>query len=237
MKHIIIIPCRMDSKRLPGKPLFTVRGKALLHYVYDQAKRTSADHVVVTAPDREIGQYCSDYGLTFFPSSSEFENGTQRCADVAAKMAKKIGSDFKVVNWQVDEPMVLPSDVENLIQGSVRAIYTLIYPLPAKDLGNPHIVKVAVTLSHDCLWFSRGSMLVRHGHTGIYCYNQTLLSMLAELETTVISQNESLEQLTWLENGFEIRAATLQLTAPLSINTIEDWNCFAQIVENGYANN
>jgi 3-deoxy-manno-octulosonate cytidylyltransferase (CMP-KDO synthetase) len=228
----------MDSKRLPGKPLLMVRGKALLHYVYDQAKRTSADHVVVTAPDREIGQYCSDHGLTFFPSSSEFENGTQRCADIAAKMAKKIGPDFVIVNWQVDEPMVWSSDVDKLIHATAsNAIGTLVYPIAPKDLTNPHVVKVAVTVSHDCLWFSRGSMLVRHGHTGIYCYSDMILSMLADLETTQAARDESLEQLTWLENGFEIREATLQLTAPLSINTVDDWNRFVQIVENGHADN
>ena len=78
-KTIIVIPARMDSKRLPGKLLLDVGGKALLHRTFDMASKTNADLVVVASGDKEITDYCNQHQISFINTSKNIVNGTARC--------------------------------------------------------------------------------------------------------------------------------------------------------------
>ena len=40
MKPIVLIPARMKSSRLPGKPLVEINGKPLIQVVYEEAVKT-----------------------------------------------------------------------------------------------------------------------------------------------------------------------------------------------------
>ena len=57
--YAIVIPARMKSSRLPGKPLLKVIGeKTLLDLTYEQASKTKAKHVIVAGCDVEIEEHC-----------------------------------------------------------------------------------------------------------------------------------------------------------------------------------
>jgi len=84
-KVIIVIPARMESKRLPGKPLLPIIGEPMLQHTYDVAKKTKADAVYVTTPDEEILQYCNDNSMPCILTLKEHSTGTHRIAEAARR--------------------------------------------------------------------------------------------------------------------------------------------------------
>lgn len=229
-KTIVIIPARLDSKRLPRKPMLMAGGKPLVHHVYDRAKRTIADNVIVTSPDKEICQYCQLNRLTWFPSSVDNPTGTHRCAEVLSRMKCEIDL---VVNWQVDEATLEPADVDELIRlhrvmGSV-AVMTIAAPLDP-DLAEDENVVKAIVLQGEARWFSRAPMRAAMGHCGIYSFKRSTLEAVGQWNPTIHSRVESLEQLAWIEHSLPILVHRID-GLPLAINTESDYRTWKGLVE------
>ena len=110
---IIVIPARMGSRRLPGKPLLPIDGKPMVQHVYEKARETIADHVIITTPDREIAQFCEDNQLLWMPTHRGFPSGTHRVANIAARFREDVIVDL-IVNIQCDEYTFEPDDVDKL---------------------------------------------------------------------------------------------------------------------------
>lgn len=234
-KVVAIIPARMASSRLPGKPLIDIGGKPLLWHTYMAAKACkSIWKVLVTSPDKSVNQYCESNGLTWFPSTPDCPTGTHRCAEVASLMDKKLGADYIVVNWQVDEPMVEPEWVDELVaaclENSLMDICTLVAPANPELYADRDTVKVAVSERSLCMWFSRVPMAGSEVHCGIYAYTSTVLSNLGKLRSTRLSTAESLEQLAWLEAGWYVKAVRIP-RLPLSVNSPGDPERLAATME------
>ncbi len=234
-KSIIIIPARMASKRFPGKPLAEVQGRPLVEWTWLRARDTNADYVWVITPDREIGKFCQDKGIPWRPSNENTPTGTHRCAEFFSQMKTGLmAPDIDVVvNWQVDEPLVDPEWVVNLIKkvrDNPQEIQTLVAPLHVDETDNPNMVKVAVSRSGNCVWFSRVPIDV-YGHCGVYGFSPKMLDTVSRMGQTRLSRTESLEQLVWIENRIKINAI-LMCSFPLSINTPKDLEKFKQYKEN-----
>ena len=229
-KNIIIIPARMDSERLPGKPMMEVNGKPLIYHVYKRAKETKADHVIVATPDKEIGRFCQEFGLMWRPTSGYIKNGTQRCADVVQQMRETVQID-KVINWQCDEVSVNSKYVDLLLDSFdslKRDVVTLYSPsFDPSQLHNPDIVKAVVSSNGTIRWFSRAPMRGSDLHIGIYAFRADTLQVLGQLEPTRLCEKESLEQLTWLESGIEIGGLGVS-TFPEAINSQVDFERFKE---------
>ncbi len=235
-KTAVIIPCRMGSTRLPGKPMKVIGGLPLVHWTYNQAKRAIADYVIVTSPDREVGQYCRDNGLTWFPTSNDPSTGTHRCAELLEHFRPGNGID-RIVCWQVDEPLVSPLDVNKLliripINSTHHHIHTLV-SMPTKDIKeyDYNTIKAAVSKNGRAHWFSRAPMKGSLLHCGIYAYRLETLMELGRKTPTMLSNAESLEQLAWIENDFEVWTVSIGNFLPLSINIEKDLIKFQKLVE------
>jgi len=232
-RAVIVIPARMASGRLPGKPLLEAGGKPLVHHVYDRAKRTVACRVVVTSPDREVCRYCDANGMAWFPSRPDCPSGTHRVAEVAArfKLDANVGL---VVNWQVDEPMLDPADVDGLIRKHVlgyhREAVTITAPIDEGQARDENTTKAIELADGRVQWFSRAPMRGAVGHCGIYTFWLSMLLTLGNLRPSRHSEAEGLEQLTWLENGYAVRAHRIE-SLPPSINTEEDFRTWKRLVE------
>ena len=54
---LIVIPIRMASSRLPGKPLIDINGKAMVAHVWEKAILSKCGDVIVACCDKEARDY------------------------------------------------------------------------------------------------------------------------------------------------------------------------------------
>lgn len=230
-KSIIVIPCRMDSERLPGKPMIVVDGKPILHHVYDRARQTIADHAIIATPDREIGRYCEQHGLIWRPTREGHPTGTHRCGEIINQIKEDVVID-KVINWQCDEVEVEPEDVSNLLFALDRhyPIATLISEF-SKSIPDNNVVKVAVSETGQALWFSRLPLSKSKLHCGVYAFWANSFQRISELPPTKLSRAESLEQIAWIEAGYHIDTVGISGSHPIAINTPKDLERWKRKVE------
>lgn len=210
-----IIPARWASTRFPGKPLVMLRGKPLLRHVWERASRAkSVDRVIVATDDMRIAQAAFDFGAEVALTSSRHPTGTDRLAEVAAKLK----SVPIILNVQGDEPDIAPSTIDKLARAlrddPALGMVTAANPITDEDdLRSPNVVKVVTDLAGRALYFSRsviphdrdGRGGIRHlRHQGIYGYRRKVLLDFVKWKPTRLEKSEKLEQLRALEHGVSI---------------------------------
>ncbi len=230
----IVIPARYASTRLPGKPLLDQTGRPLIQHVYEQALRAEGfDAVIVATDDERIQQAVTAFGGRAVMTRQDHPSGTDRVAEVAAALEVGI-----LVNLQGDEPEIDPAHltlVADLLADGHHRMATLVCPLSdPTELDNPAVVKVTLTSERQALYFSRaaipyqrdsGAVPARYKHIGLYAYTREALARWPQLDPTPLEQAESLEQLRALENGWAIRCAVVDDSAP-GIDTPSDYRGF-----------
>jgi 3-deoxy-manno-octulosonate cytidylyltransferase (CMP-KDO synthetase) len=210
-----IIPARWASTRFPGKPLVELRGKPLVQHVWEQASRAkSVDRVIVATDDMRIAEAAFAFGAEVALTSPKHPTGTDRLAEVAAKL--KTASI--VLNVQGDEPDIAPSTIDRLARAlqddPLLGMVTAANPISAAaDIRNPNVVKVVTDLAGRALYFSRsaiphdrdGSGGIKYlRHQGIYGYRRKVLLDFVKWKPTPLEKEEKLEQLRALEHGVSI---------------------------------
>jgi len=223
MKVLGVIPARYSSTRFPGKPLVVIEGKTMIQRVYEQAMACRGlSDVIVATDDRSIEKHVLMIGGKSLMTSVHHTSGTERCSEVYRKLSQN-GQDYDViVNIQGDEPYIHPGQIEQVISCfSTRK--TMIASLMKKitsgeELKNPNVVKVLTDIRGKALYFSRaaipyvrdkGKGTLPEGysffkHIGIYGYRPDILMKIVKLPPSRLEIAESLEQLRWLENGYEV---------------------------------
>jgi len=230
----IVIPVSMASSRLDNKPMLMTGGKPLLHWTFDQASKVS-DWVWIATDNDEVIKYCEQEGIPFIVTSPNHQCGTTRVAEACLNL--KFSDSDVVVNWQVDEPLVEPSDVAKLCKsvseesGFVHEVHTLVSPIDREQAENEDTVKVIVNGQDECVWFSRALMFGSMGHCGIYAADSTSFIKIARQNACRFSVLEKLEQLTWLYHGLVVMKAVKINELPMSINNEEDWSHFVTLKE------
>ena len=108
MKVLGVIPARWASTRFPGKPLKQIAGKAMIHWVWDQTKKSAIiSEVVIATDDKRIADYCRVNDLDFVMTSSSHPTGSDRLAEVADKISADV-----YVNVQGAEPLIEPEAID-----------------------------------------------------------------------------------------------------------------------------
>lgn len=220
MKILGIIPARYASTRFPAKPLVDIYGKSMIQRVYEQAKQSLLlTKLIVATDDQRIFDEVKSFDGEVMMTSESHQNGTERCAEVLSKQE----DDFDIViNIQGDEPF-FKSEAIDLIskcfEDKRTDIATLIKKIEnIEDLENPTVVKAVITKQNKALYFSRmgiphyrndnsANRINKHTffkHIGIYAYRPEVLKQIVKLGESTLEKAESLEQLRWLENGFQI---------------------------------
>ena len=227
MDRLIVIPARYGSTRLPGKPLRTLLGKPLIQWVYEKARASSADRVLVATDDERIRQACAAFGAEVVMTSSDARSGTDRVYE--ALFGQK--GDL-IVNLQGDEPFIEPSMVDTLftaLEEEDLAMATLCTPITPEEALNPNTVKVVLDTNNFALYFSRspipyvrGSRPIPYfGHIGVYGFARPFLSLYVAMERGALEEAESLEQLRVLEHGLRIKVLPVSYQG-FGIDTEED---------------
>lgn len=236
MKILCVIPSRIQSTRLPRKPLLSIQGKPMVQWVYENASSCSTISKVVVATDsEEIALVIKNCGGNVEMTSADLKTGSDRVAAVAEKY-----NDMDIViNLQGDEPFIKPKMLEQLIQPFLSdekiTMATLAYALDIeKEYTDYRIVKVITDLNGDAIYFSRSpipyftnpnitkfSTPIYH-HIGIYAFRRDFLLFYKNLPQTPLEKAESLEQLRAVEHGYRIRVCkTSEKT--LEVNDEKDY--------------
>jgi 3-deoxy-manno-octulosonate cytidylyltransferase (CMP-KDO synthetase) len=227
-----VIPARFFSTRLPGKALVEIEGVPMVVRVWRQTARARAlSRVVVATDDERIARAVAAAGGEAMMTSPAHPSGTDRIAEVAAKVPAAI-----YLNVQGDLPFINPDDLDALAvpmraDGDI-AMATLATPIvDDEEWHNPNVVKVVCDARGDALYFSRAPIpWPREGaappaqarrHIGVYAYRRDFLLRFAELEPGVLEALEKLEQLRALERGFRIRVVA-SVAPSLEVDTAED---------------
>jgi 3-deoxy-manno-octulosonate cytidylyltransferase (CMP-KDO synthetase) len=231
MRPVAIIPARWASTRFPGKPLALLAGRPLVLHVLEACRRSGAfSEVIVATDDGRIAAAVRGAGGRAEETSPDHASGTDRVAEVAARLA---GDDADVVvNVQGDEPLVHSESLRTLVaafEDSAVEMATLIRPLDERERRRPEVVKAVVDLKADALYFSRadvphsrdGAAVDRWAHLGLYGYRRATLARLARLPPTPLERSEALEQLRALEHGIRIRCVRTAFRS-VSVDTPED---------------
>lgn len=237
-KFIAIIPARYASTRFPGKPLALLGGKPVLQRVVEQVRKAGIEAVVAT-DDTRISDAMEALGIRCIMTSTEHKSGTDRIEEAA----RKLNTDADVIiNVQGDEPFILPEQIHALMQCFDNAdtrIATLAKEFDP-ELGfdaifSPNLVKVTFSDKGKALYFSRSIIpYIRNAHhtewlnsskffthIGMYAYRRQTLSEITKLPQSTLEKAESLEQLRWLQNGYDIQVAVTK-TDTVGIDTPED---------------
>jgi len=212
-KVLGVIPARLESTRLPGKPLRAICGRPMIAWVYENARQASClDHLLVATDSPEVEAYCREQGIPAMMTSREHRSGTDRLAEVMVKEAAAI-----YVNIQGDEPMITPGHLERLLrpfqETPTTQVSTLKVAIDAETALDRNVVKVVTDLAGRALYFSRAPIpFDRDGsgqaqyfkHQGFYAYTAAALTAFHHLPPTPLEKLEKLEQLRFLENGIDI---------------------------------
>lgn len=218
MKVLVVIPCRFDSSRFPGKAVARLAGKPLVQWVVERARGAAqVAKVVVATDDERIRSAVAAFGAEVVDTGSA-RTGSDRLAQVA----ERIEADY-YLNLQGDEIIEGPGMLDHLIEAFEQSqpveIGTLKRPIRTReDLLDPNLVKVVSDRFDDALYFSRAPIPFRRDdeampkgagihfmHLGIYIFRRDALKEFANLPTGRLETLEKLEQLRALEHGFRIK--------------------------------
>jgi len=214
MKAIAVIPARFDSTRFPGKPLAKLGNKYIIQRVYEQTKSSGLfAEVIVGTEDQRIFEAVAEFGGKVTLTSKKHRSGTDRVAEVCKKLP--CCSDAEViVNVQGDEPFITEEPLNELIKvftdPSVQ-VASLMHKI-TQDITDPNTVKVVCDNNNNALYFSRlpipypsSSETDYFKHVGVYAFRRKILLEFVELPVSKLERIEKLEQLRFLENGYQIR--------------------------------
>ena len=228
---VIIVPARSGSTRLPNKPLAMINGRSVISRIIDLANSSNASNVYIATDSDEIKDHCESHGANVLMTSSNHTSGMDRVAE-AAKILD-LPPDIPILNLQGDEPF-MPVQIINqlplMISTDAPIATACIKFSDEMDFSSPHEVKVVRSLSKKAMYFSRAiipnSFTAEYKnylkHLGIYAYTNETLQHLSTLKPTANEQSEKLEQLRFLDNGFNIFVKEFKCESPIGIDTPED---------------
>lgn len=223
----VIIPCRYGSTRFPGKPLATIGGRPLIHWVYEGVKESLfADGIFIATDNEAIANVCKGFGANVIMTAKNHPSGTDRIAEAASILGCK-DSDI-IINIQGDEPLV-NGEITDLLAKSIMenldiSMCTLAFlSTSLEEYHDPNIVKVVFDKKGRALYFSRAPIPFDRDeknrfsfwkHQGFYAYRYEFLKQFVSWSPSELERRENLEQLRALENGVTI------LVIPSPRNTI-----------------
>lgn len=230
---IVVIPARMASTRLPGKPLALIHGKPMIVHVLERALAAGVGPVAVAAADAEIAVAVERAGGRAVMTRADHASGSDRVHEALQRLDPE-GRHDAVLNVQGDLPTIEPRAIRAALAPLAEAavdIATLVAEIAlAKERDDANVVKAAVAFAPGArigraLYFSRAPVPWGEGplyhHIGLYAFRRAALSRFVALAPGVLERRERLEQLRALEGGMRVDAALVD-TVPLGVDTPAD---------------
>ncbi|WP_322866766.1 3-deoxy-manno-octulosonate cytidylyltransferase [Aquicoccus sp. G2-2] len=236
-KTIALIPARMESSRLPNKPLRLISGLPMIVHVAKRAALTPGiDQVAVCTDSIEILMTCERFGIAVCMTKASHRNGTERIAEAAETMG--LSPEDIIIDVQGDEPFVRPEYIEQVAAFTRANPFGCVVPHQFMDeLGNLNRVKI---VEHDnrVIYFSRADVPLYFGalqqplkkHLSIIGFRLPALQRFAANPPTPLEEAERIELMRLIELGEPI-GTFLQDGTSLSVDTPEDYELACRMME------
>lgn len=230
---IVVIPARMASTRLPGKPLADIHGMPMIVHCWKRAVEANVGQVLVAAAEVEIADVVRAHGGDAIVTNPALASGSDRIAEALSLRDPQRRFDY-VVNLQGDLPTLDSLSIRRCLAGLVNepADISTIAALIERDedVANPNIVKAIAPLSDEReVAFARDflrSVGPEHAppfwhHIGVYAYRRAILEKFVSLPVSAHEAERKLEQMRAMDNGMRIVVVRVD-TVPLGVDTPTD---------------
>ena len=230
---LIVIPARMASSRLPGKPLADIGGVPMIVQVWRRGIEAGLGRVVVAAAEAEIVEAVKAHGGEAVMTDPGHPSGSDRIFE-ALHVLDPHGLHDAIVNLQGDLPLIDPQTIAAVLDAlavDASDIGTLVAEIKEPhERTDPNVVKAVVAFPPEAkagraLYFTRATAPYGEGplwhHIGIYAYTRAALARFVALPPSPLEQREKLEQLRAIEAGMTIGVVAVD-TVPYGVDTPAD---------------
>ncbi|RDV04453.1 3-deoxy-manno-octulosonate cytidylyltransferase [Undibacter mobilis] len=228
---LILIPARMASTRLPGKPLADINGLPMIVQVLRRAEAAGIGEAVVATDSEAVQAAVEKAGGRAVMTRTDHMSGSDRIFEALEALDPE-HRVAHIVNVQGDLPTVTPEDIRAALAPladpavDLATLAAVIHD-PA-ELTNPNVVKAkGVTISPGLMrakTFTRANAEgpgPHYHHIGLYAYKRAALERFVKLPPSANEQRERLEQLRAMDAGMRIDVAVVG-SVPLGVDTPED---------------
>lgn len=228
---LILIPARMASTRLPGKPLADINGLPMIVQVLRRAHEAHIGEVVVATDSEAVQAAVEKAGGRAVMTSTDHVSGSDRIFEALEALDPE-HRVAQIVNVQGDLPTIAPADIRAALAPladpavDIATLAAVIHD-PA-ELTNPNVVKAkGVTIGPGHMRATTFTRADAEGpgphyhHIGLYAYKRAALERFVKLPPSASEQRERLEQLRALDAGMRIDIAVVG-SVPLGVDTPED---------------
>lgn len=243
-KTLVLIPARMASTRLPGKPLADICGQPMIVQVARRAREADVGRIIVAVDDPRTFEAVEKAGFEVVMTRADHPSGSDRIYEALTK-ADPDRQIETVINVQGDLPTIEPETIRAALrplENDTTDIATLTVEITdEEEKTNPNVVKVVGSPISDsrlrALYFTRTT--APHGagplyhHIGLYAYRRAALEKFVSLPPSPLEKRESLEQLRALEAGMRIDVEIVN-SIPLGVDTPADLEKARQILAAKY---
>ena len=225
---IVLIPARLASTRLPGKPLALIAGEAMIVHVWRRAMASQIGPVAVACAESEIAQAVTRAGGLAVLTRPDHPSGSDRIFEALKKLDPGARHDV-VVNVQGDLPLLDPAAIRAALSPLADPacdIATLCAELEPGEIDQPSVVKVKAEFAPGktiarALSFSRRAVPPAWHHIGLYAYRRNALERFVALAPSKAEVREQLEQWRALDAGMRINVALVD-AVPFGVDTPAD---------------
>jgi 3-deoxy-manno-octulosonate cytidylyltransferase (CMP-KDO synthetase) len=239
-RTLVLIPARMASTRLPGKPLLDIAGLPMIVHVLRRAEAANIGRVAVATDTPDIAAAVTSHGGEAVMTSADHPSGSDRIFEALGKLDPS-GHIEIVINLQGDFPTIGPDNIRDVLgplDDPAVDIATLAAEIHTEEeCNNPNVVKAIGSRISErrlrALYFSRAAAPwgdgPRYHHVGLYAYRRQALQRFVALPPSPLELQEKLEQLRALEAGMRIDV-TIVDTVPRGVDTPADLETTRQIL-------
>ena len=217
-KVLVLIPARLNSKRLPKKVLLKISKLPLIIHVYRRvmyAKKVNETYIC--CDDKIILNCAKKYGAKAILTSKKHLNGSERILEGFKKIKRKFDL---IIDVQGDEPLINPGHIDKVIDFHLKnKDADIVVPnLLIKNISNKNIVKIVSNKKNKIIYFSR--LDVPFGlekkekklkkHLSIVSFKPAALKKYNSQKPTENEKIEKIELMRALEIGMNVKTFTLK---------------------------
>ena len=227
MKNVGLIPCRLESTRLPNKPIELIQGIPMFAHVYFRSKLSKLHEIYICTDSEEIVDISNKFEIKSVLTSKDHLNGTTRCAE-AARILELDDGDI-VIDIQGDEPLLDPKDINKMINFfDIKKHEIVLGYLKTTDENNKNIVKLVTSDEGKVLYFSRYDIPMNFKidrtlkkQVGLVGFKNNSLQAFCDIKPNVFEETEGIELLRVIDTNMKLHGVELQFENR-SVDTPED---------------